>query len=241
MNFILSMIAKPLALLLEFLYSFIGNYGFSLIVLTTVIKLAMYPSYKQQTMSSISMQLLQPKIKDIQNRYGNDKEMMNQKMQELYQKEGVNPAAGCLPMIVQMIVIMGLFTLLRNPVLYMNSEKMVFAIHESFFWIEDLAQPDPWILPILAGLATFASFFFTPTSSQGGMNDIMQKMMKYVFPIMIMWLAKSYPAGLALYWFVSQFLQIFFNIRFEKLKKQANEEKDGKKKRKPVRAGKGVN
>ena len=133
MNFILSMIAKPLALLLEFLYSFIGNYGFSLIVLTTVIKLAMYPSYKQQTMSSLSMQSLQPKIKEIQNRYGNDKEMMNQKMQELYQKEGVNPAAGCLPMIVQMIVIMGLFTLLRNPVLYMNSEKMVFAIHESFF------------------------------------------------------------------------------------------------------------
>ena len=211
MNFILSMIAKPLALLLEFLYSFIGNYGFSLIVLTNVIKLAMYPSYKQQTMSSLSMQSLQPKIKEIQNRYGNDKEMMNQKMQELYQKEGVNPAAGCLPMIVQMIVIMGLFTLLRNPVLYMNSEKMVFAIHESFFWIKDLAQPDPWILPILAGLATFASFFFTPTPSQGGMNDIMQKMMKYVFPIMIMWLAKSYPAGLALYWFVSQFLQIFFN------------------------------
>ena len=74
------MIAKPLALLLEFLYSFIGNYGFSLIVLTTVIKLAMYPSYKQQTMSSLSMQSLQPKIKEIQNRYGNDKEMMNQKM-----------------------------------------------------------------------------------------------------------------------------------------------------------------
>ena len=240
MNFVLSLIAKPLALLLQLLYSFIGNYGFSLIVLTTVIKLAMYPSYKAQTMSSLSMQALQPKIKDIQNRYGNDKEMMNQKMQELYQKEGVNPAAGCLPMIVQMIVIMGLFTLLRNPVLYMNSEKMVFAIHESFFWIKDLAQPDPWILPILAGLATFVSFYFTPQPpSQGGMNDIMQKMMKYIFPIMIMWLAKSYPAGLALYWFMSQFLQIFFNISFNILRKKA--EKGDEKKRKPVRAGKGVN
>lgn len=241
MNFILSMIAQPLALLLQLLYSVIGNYGFSLIILTTVIKLAMYPSYKAQTMSSLSMQSLQPKIKDIQNRYGNDKELMNQKMQELYQKEGVNPAAGCLPMIVQMIVIMGLFTLLRNPVQYMNSETMVFAIHESFFWIKDLAQPDPWILPILAGLATFASFYFTPQPpSQGGMNDIMQKMMKYIFPIMIMWLAKSYPAGLALYWFMSQFLQIFFNISFIILKKKASED-GGKKKKKPVRAGKGVN
>ena len=225
---------------LQLLYSVIGNYGFSLIILTTVIKLAMYPSYRAQTMSSMSMQAIQPKIKEIQNRYGNDKEMMNQKMQELYQKEGVNPAAGCLPMIVQMIVIMGLFTLLRNPVQYMNSEKMVFAIHESFFWIKDLAQPDPWILPILAGLATFASFYFTPQPpSQGGMNDIMQKMMKYIFPIMIMWLAKSYPAGLALYWFMSQFLQIFFNISFSILKKKAG--KEDEKKRKPVRAGKGVN
>lgn len=240
MNLILSIIAKPLAMFLQLLYSVIGNYGFSLIILTTVVKLAMYPSYRAQTMSSMSMQAIQPKIKEIQNRYGNDKEMMNQKMQELYQKEGVNPAAGCLPMIVQMIVIMGLFTLLRNPVQYMNSETMVFAIHESFFWIKDLAQPDPWILPILAGLATFASFYFTPQPpSQGGMNDIMQKMMKYIFPIMIMWLAKSYPAGLALYWFMSQFLQIFFNISFSILKKKAG--KEDEKKRKPVRAGKGVN
>ncbi len=240
MNFILSIMAQPLALLLQLLYQVIGNYGFSLIVLTTVIKLVMYPSYRAQTMSSMAMQSMQPKIREIQNRYANDKEMMNQKMQELYQKEGINPAAGCLPMIVQMFVIMGLFTLLRNPVQYMNSETMVFAIHESFFWIKDLAQPDPWILPILAGLATFVSFYFTPQApSQGGMNDIMQKMMKYIFPIMIMWLAKSYPAGLALYWFVSQFLQIFFNISFIILKKKADE--GGEKKRKPVRAGKGVN
>lgn len=241
MEFVLSMIARPLAFLLQLLYSLIGNYGISLIVLTAVIKLAMYPSYKAQMMSTMGMQDLQPKVREIQNKYANDRQMMNQKMQELYQQEGVSPTAGCLPMIVQMIVIMGLFTLLRDPVRFMSSEKMVFAIHESFLWIEDLAQPDPWILPILAGLATFASFFFQHSPSQGGPNEIMQKMMKYVFPIMIMWLAKSYPAGLALYWFVSQFLQIFFNLRFDMLKKKQLEEKDGNRKRKPVRAGKGVN
>ena len=221
MEFILSLIARPLALFLQLLYSLIGNYGISLIVLTTVIKLALYPSYKSQQLSTMGMQDLQPKMREIQNRYANDRQLMNQKMQELYQQEGVSPTAGCLPMIVQMIIIMGLFTLLRNPVQFMNSEKMVFAIHESFLWIEDLAQQDPWILPILAGIATFGSFLFTQTSSQqSGMNDIMQKLMKYIFPIMIMWLAKSYPAGLALYWFMSQFLQIFFNIRFNMLKKQ---------------------
>ncbi len=233
--------AKPLALLLQLLYSVIGNYGVSLIVLTALIKLAMYPAYKSQMMSTQGMQEIQPKIKEIQNKYANDRQMMNQKISELYQQEGVSPAAGCLPMIVQMFVIMGLFMLLRNPVQFMNSEKMIFAIHESFLWMEDLAQPDPWILPILAGLATFASFFFQKSMSQPGMGDIMQKMMKYIFPIMIMWLAKSYPAGLALYWFVSQFLQIFFNIRFEMLKKQKEAEKNARGKRKPVRAGKGVN
>ena len=242
MDFVLSIIARPLALLLQLLYSLIGNYGISLIVLTTVIKLLLYPSYKSQIMSTMGMQELQPKLREIQNRYANDKQLMNQKMQELYQKEGVSPTAGCLPMIVQMIVIMGLFTLLRNPVQFMSSEKMVFAIHESFLWIKDLAQPDPWILPILAGIATFASFFFQQTPSQGGgMNDVMQKLMKYIFPIMIVWLAKSYPAGLALYWFMSQFLQIFFNLRFDMLKKQKAAEKEAKGKRKPVRAGKGVN
>lgn len=242
MEFILSLIARPLALLLQLLYSLIGNYGISLIVLTTVIKLALYPSYKAQIMSTMGMQDLQPKMREIQNKYANDRQMMNQKMQELYQKEGVSPTAGCLPMIVQMIVIMGLFTLLRNPVQFMSSEEMVFAIHENFLWIKDLAQPDPWILPILAGIATFASFMFQQSQGQqSGMNDVMQKLMKYIFPIMIVWLAKSYPAGLALYWFMSQFLQIFFNIRFEMLKKKQKQEKEESTKRKPVRAGKGVN
>ena len=240
MEFILTVIAKPLALLLQLLYSLIGNYGISLIVLTTLIKVALYPSYKAQIMSSAGMQELQPKIKDIQNRYANDKQTMNQKMQELYQEEGVSPTAGCLPMVVQMIVIMGLFTLLRNPVQFMNSEEMVFAVHEKFLWIEDLAQPDPWILPIMAGIATFASFYFQAAGQQTGQSQAMQNVMKIVFPIMIVWLAKSYPAGLAIYWFMSQFVQIFINIRLMMLKNKKQQEKEDAKKKKPVRAGKGV-
>ena len=241
MEFVLSLIAKPLALLLQFLYSLIGNYGISLTILTVLIKLALYPSYKAQIMSSAGMQDLQPKMKDIQNRYANDKQLMNQKMQELYQEEGVSPTAGCLPMVVQMIIIMGLFTLLRNPVQFMNSEKMVFAVHENFLWIEDLAQPDPWILPILAGIATFASFYFQAAGQQNGQSQAMQNAMKIIFPIMIVWLAKSYPAGLALYWFISQFVQIFINLRLMMLRNKKAQEKVEAKKKKPVRAGKGVN
>lgn len=242
MNAIFAILAKPLGMLLQGLYSLIGNYAVSLIVLTTVIKIALYPSYEQQQMSSIGMQALQPKIREIQSRYANDRQTMNQKMQELYQKEGVSPTAGCLPMIVQMIIIMGLFALLRNPILYMNSETMVFAVHEKFLWIEDLAQPDPWILPILSGIATFISFSTTSNNSmqQGGASGkVMNYVMKIAFPIMILWLARSYPAGLALYWFMSQFVQIFFNLRFNQLRKKMEREKNEKTKKKPVRASRG--
>jgi YidC/Oxa1 family membrane protein insertase len=155
--------------------------------------------------------------------------------------------AGCLPMIVQMIIIMGLFALLRNPLNYVNSEHMYFAIHEGFFWIKDLAQPDPWILPLLSGVATFISFWMS--SNNGGVpggtannTGAMMVIMKYGFPIMIVWLAKTYPAGLAIYWFISQFIQIFYNIRFNQLRRQLKEGKKNskKKKRKPVRAGGGA-
>jgi len=238
MNAFFAVLAQPLGILLQTLYSFIGNYAISLIVLTTLIKILLYPSYKQQMMSTMGMQKIQAQVKDIQTKYQNDRALMNQKLQELYKKENVSPTAGCLPMIVQMIIIMGLFALLRNPILYMNSEDMVFAVHESFLWIEDLAQPDPWILPILAGIATFVSFYLSSQNQQSSMGGAMTVMMKYVFPLMIMWLARSYPAGLALYWFVSQFLQIFFTLRFNQLRK--NEGKKPKKKKKPVRAGEGV-
>ena len=239
MNDLFGVLARPLGFLLQGLYALIGNYAVALIVLTTVIKLAMYPVYKQQTMSQIGLQKIQPRMRDIQSKYSNDRALMNEKMQELYREEGVSPTAGCLPMIVQMVIIMGLFMLLRNPIQYMNSETMVFAIHEKFLWIEDLAQPDPWILPILAGIATFFAFALSSAGQgdQPGMGKMMSNMMKYVFPVMIVWLARSYPAGLALYWFVSQFLQIFFSLRFNQLKKKMEEESSGKHKRKPVRAG----
>jgi YidC/Oxa1 family membrane protein insertase len=161
---------------------------------------------------------------------------MNEKISELYKEEGVNPMAGCLPMLIQMVVIMGLFQLLRYPLQYLTSEEMVFAVHESFLWINDLAQPDPWILPILAGVATFISFWMSSNngSMPGGNNqsNAMMMVMKYGFPIMIVWLAKTYPAGLAWYWFISQFIQIFYNIRFNQLRKKMREESEEKMKKK---------
>lgn len=225
----------PLGLVINQLYNIIGNYGITLIIMTTVIKLLLYPLYKKQILSMASMGDLQPLMKDIQNKYANDPVLMREKTAELYQEHGVNPMGGCLPMAIQSIVIMGLFGLLRNPLLFVKSDKIIFAIHESFLWIKDLSQPDLWILPIMAGVATFFAFYIqnkigTPGTQMAGGG--MQKIMMFVFPLMIVWLARSYPAGLAIYWFMSQFIQIFYNIRFAKLKKELKNKKKNKKHRK---------
>ena len=208
----MGILASPMSYLLTWIYDFIGNYGLALLVFTILIKGVMYPLYAKQIKTTMNMSKMQPKIKEIQQKYAKDKALMNQKMAELYKEEGGSMYGGCLPMLIQMIVIMGLFALLRNPMNYISSDKMLFAIHESFLWIPDLAQPDKWVLPIIAGIATFLATYFSQTNQMSGPNadqmKMMTKMMKYVFPVMILLMARSYPAGLALYWSLNQIIQI---------------------------------
>lgn len=236
------LLATPLGYLLTFLYNLVGNYGIAVLIITIIVKACLYPVYAKQMKSSMKMSKLQPKIQELQQKYGNDRETYSEKVQELYKSEGASMYGGCLPMIIQMFVIMGLFALFRNPMSYMTDENMLYAIHENFLWIPDLAQPDKWILPIAAGAATFISYSMSSSQQMqsqlaGGGNakqgNMMTKMMKYFFPIMILWFARTYPAGLAIYWFGSQVIQIFYNLRFNKWrKKQQEEEKEEKRKKK---------
>ena len=226
---ILGVIAKPMGLLLDLLYGFIGNYGISIIIFTVFVKLCLYPLYIKQTKSTAMMSEMQPKIKALQNKYGNDQETLNIKMQELYKEEKFNPMGGCLPMLIQMPIIMGLFALLRNPLRYITKDSMIFAFHEPFLWIDDLSQPDPWILPIIAGVATFIAFTMNRMlqdtgSDAANQSAAMMKMMQYIFPIMILWMARSFPSGLALYWAVSQIIQIGFNIHLQTIRKKIKRE-----------------
>ena len=232
----MGIVAKPIGYLLALIYKLVGNYGISLIILTVIVKLALYPLYAKQIRSTADMSDMSEKAKEIQNRYANDKEKMNEEMQKLYAETGFNPMSGCLPMLIQFPIIMGLFALLRNPMKYMPSDPaLMFANHESFLWIKDLAQPDLIILPIAAGLATFFAFSMNSamTMQQPGANPGQQKamnaIMKYFFPLSILWLARSYPAGLAIYWAGGQFMQIFFNIRINKIREDMNKEKEQKK------------
>ena len=154
----MSLLATPLSYLLTLLYNLVGNYGIAIIILTVIVKLCLYPVYAKSMKSTMKMGKLQPKMQELQQKYGKDREVYQQKVSELYKEEGASMYGGCLPMIVQMIVIMGLFALLRTPMRYLTDENMLYAIHESFLWIPDLAQPDKWILPLAAAAATFASY-----------------------------------------------------------------------------------
>lgn len=230
---ILGVIAKPLGWLLSMLYGLIGNYGITIIIFTIIVKLCLYPLYIKQTKSMARMSQVQPKMMEIQRKYANDRETMNIKMAELYKEEKFNPMGGCLPMLIQMPIIMGLFALLRNPPMYMEDNSMLFAVHETFLWIMDLSQPDKWILPIAAGIATFIAFSMNQMQndamSNNPMNGGMMKMMKYIFPVMIVWMGRSFPAGLAVYWALGQVMQIFFNIHLNSVRKKLREEAKKKK------------
>ena len=212
MNTIIGWIAEPLGMLLSYLYGFFNNYGITIVVFTIIVKACLFPLYADQIKHSARMADVQPKMQALQKKYANDKEMLNIKMMELYKEEKFNPMRGCLPMLIQMPIIFGLFALLRNPTDFIESNTMLMAVHEAFMWMPDLSQPDPWVLPILAGISTFISFSQTQSQNpMGGDNSTasMMKMMKYFFPITIVWMGRSFPAGLTIYWFVGTVIQIF--------------------------------
>ena len=230
----MGLIAKPLGLLLSLIYGIVNNYGVAIVIFTLIVKACLYPAYLKQTKSTIAMSAVQSQIQDIQNRYKGDRDTLNQKMNELYERENYNPAGGCLPMAIQMIIIFGLFSLLRNPLAYMsNSNDMIIAVHSSFLWIQDLSQPDLWILPIAAGILTYVSCAQSQaqsiTNPDNPTSEIMLKTMKYVFPVTIIWMGRAFPAGLTIYWFLNMGTQILFNIRFNQMRQKAALEQRMKK------------
>ncbi|MCT4594660.1 MAG: YidC/Oxa1 family membrane protein insertase [Anaeromicrobium sp.] len=200
-------IAKPLGMLLNVLYSVVGNYGITIILFTLVIKLFLLPLTFKQLKSTSKMTEIQPEIKRIQEKYKNDKEKLNQKTMELYQKHKVNPVAGCLPLLIQMPILFGLFAVLRNPGTYAGA-AIEAASMEPFLWMSSLKEPDLWILPIAAAITTYFSIKSSSgANSQAAENQTM-KTMNMIMPIMILFWGRGFPAGLCLYWVVSNLFQM---------------------------------
>ena len=205
-------LARIIGYLMKFIYDLVNNYGISIILLTLFVRLCLLPLYHRQNKYTAAMADLQPRIKDIQTRYANDRNTMNEKMNDLYAEAGVSPMAGCLPMVVQLPIILGLFALLRNPLTYIQGSEMVSAVHEAFLWV----------LPLLAGITTyFSSAQATSSDATGAMNG-----MKYFFPIMIFLMGRTFPSGLALYWAVGNLFTMLQTFYFNRQKKKRDREKE---------------
>lgn len=170
----------------------IPSYALAIIFLTILLKIILFPLTVKQMRSMKGMQEVQPKVQELQKKYKNDKEKLNKAMIELYKEYKINPAAGCLPILIQMPILIGLFTALRD----FNFQP---AAHAGFFWISNLGQPDPYIiLPVLVGVATFIQSKISMPKNAPNQNV----MMIYFMPVFIGWISMKFPAGLALYWVV---------------------------------------
>lgn len=189
-------LAKPLFHLLDFINSYVGNWGWSIIVLTIIIKaIFFYPSAISYR-SMAKMRKVSPKMQEIKERFGDDRQKMSQEMMKLYKKEKVNPMGGCLPILIQMPVFIALYWVLMESV---ELRHAPFAL-----WIQDLTVMDPYfIFPLLMGLTMFIQQKLNPTPPDPMQAKIMQ-WMPVVFTFMFLW----FPAGLVIYWVTNNTLSI---------------------------------
>ncbi|OCQ54477.1 Membrane protein insertase YidC [Photorhabdus australis subsp. thailandensis] len=190
-------ISQPLFKLLKFLHGFIGNWGFSIIVITFIVRGIMYPLTKAQYTSMAKMRLLQPKLAAMRERIGDDKQRMSQEMMALYKAEKVNPLGGCLPLLIQMPIFLALYYMLMGSV---ELRHAPFA-----GWINDLSAQDPYyILPLLMGVTMFVIQKMSPTTITDPMQQKIMTYMPVMFTIFFLW----FPSGLVLYYIVSNLVTI---------------------------------
>jgi YidC/Oxa1 family membrane protein insertase len=201
-------ISIPFLYVLHFFHRVSGSYGLDIILLTVLIKILMAPLTHKSYASMKQMQKLQPQMERLKERYSDDKEKLNKEIMELYKRNGVNPLGGCLPMVLQFPVFIGLYNALSTP---------IELRHAPFMWIKDLSRPDwqslpfnvgDWhlgipILTILMGASMFLQQWMTPTA-----GDPNQRKMMMLMPLMFTFMFVSFPAGLTVYWLVNNLLTI---------------------------------
>ncbi|KZX64114.1 membrane protein insertase YidC [Stutzerimonas frequens] len=193
---ILWFIAQPIFWLLENIHALLGNWGWSIIVLTIVIKLAFFPLSAASYRSMARMRAVSPKMQALKEQHGDDRQKMSQAMMELYKKEKINPLGGCLPILVQMPVFLALYWVLLESVEMRQAPWM--------FWITDLSIKDPFfILPIIMGVTMFIQQQLNPTPPDPMQARVM-KLLPIIFTFFFLW----FPAGLVLYWVVNNVLSI---------------------------------
>jgi len=212
-------VSAPLLHILRFFHRFTGSYGIDIILLTIIIKLLLAPLTHKSFVSMKQMQKLQPQMQRIRDRYKDDKEKMNREIMDLYKRNKVNPLGGCLPMVLQFPVFIGLYNALRTP---------IDLRHASFLWIKDLSRPDYEALPftllgwkvglpilvLLMGASMFLQQWMSPA-----VGDPNQRRMMMMMPVVFTVLFVTFPAGLTIYWFVNNILTIGQQILINRMTK----------------------
>lgn len=202
----MNIISNALGHVLRIIFELVQNYGLSIILFTIVVKVLLLPLTIKQTKSTKAMQDIQPKILEIQTKYKDKPEKQQQEIMKIYTEAKINPLAGCLPLLIQMPILIALFSVLREPVTYgvfVDQAQFVTAA-KGFLWIKDLTTPDV-ILAVLSGATTFLmqTLMMPKDQQQGSM-----KMMTYVMSAMMLFWGFSFPAGLTLYWTIGNVFAI---------------------------------
>ncbi|WP_334030645.1 membrane protein insertase YidC [Alteromonas sp. P256] len=194
---ILFWISQPLFSLLTFLHSLVNNWGVAIILITIVVKGAMYWLTKKQYESMARMRNLAPKMQQLKDRFGDDRQKMSQAMMELYRKEKVNPMGGCLPLLLQMPIFLALYWVLMESVELRHADFVL--------WITDLSTKDPYfVLPVLTGASMYLLQKLQPTTITDPMQQKIMQWMPVMMSVFFLW----FPAGLVLYWLVSNVITL---------------------------------
>ena len=192
----LLVLAKPLFFILKWIHQFVGNWGWSIILLTILIKLVFYPLNAKAGRSMAQMKVLGPKMEKLKQLYGDDRQKMNQAMMELYRTEKINPLGGCLPIVVQIPVFIALYWVLLASIELRHAPWLG--------WIQDLSAPDPYfILPVIYAVSMFVQTKLNPQPADPVQAKVML-MMPIVFSVFFLF----FPSGLVLYWVVQNLLSI---------------------------------
>jgi YidC/Oxa1 family membrane protein insertase len=204
------MIARFFLTALTWINQYTLNFGFAIVVLTILIKIVLYPLQHKSIVSMKKMQKVQPKTEAIKAKYKKartdpeQRQKMNVEMMQLYQKEGINPMAGCLPLILQMPILWGFYNLLSRAIELRGAPWML--------WIKDLSEKDPtYVLPILMTATMFIQTYITPMT-----GDPMQRRIFLIMPLVFGFMFKDFPSGLVLYWLVQNVLTIIQQLIMNK-------------------------
>jgi len=209
-------IAKPMFSLLEFIHNYVGNWGWTIVLTTILIKLILFPLSYKGMVSMNRLKELAPKVKALQEKYKDDKQKASMHMMELYKKEGANPMGGCLPIILQIPVFFAVYRVLLYAIELKGAPWIL--------WVQDLGVMDPYfILPILMGITMFFQQKITPNT----MTDPTQQKIFQFLPIIFTFFFLWFPAGLTLYWFINNLFtiaqQYYINRIFAAQKVQRHE------------------